>query len=378
MKFLEKYYKWFIAFVFAVAVIAVYKTFDNLSNITKAIGTVLGAFQPFVIGFVIAYLLNIPAKKIESLIAKAKNKHISGKARGLSILSVYVIGVIAVALILWALIPALYNNIMDLYRNFPSYMTHIQNTINNVEILKKIDLFGDKGLDLSNRIMSMFKSINWAQFGKYAQGVFGFTSQILNVFIAIISSIYMLLEKDKLYSGAKRLMGLIWKPATAGKVMEYARTVNEIFTNYLYSRLICCVVMAVVCSIVLSIMKVRYALILGIFIGAMDMIPYFGSIISCVVAILVTIITGGIWKAVWAGIVLLVLQQIDGNVLGPRIMGNSLEISPLLIILAVSVGGSLFGFIGMLISVPVVALINVIAGGYMRELEAKKEKKCEE
>ncbi len=378
MKFFEKYYKWFIAFIFAVAVIAVYKTFDNLSNITKAVGTVLGAFKPFVIGFVIAYLLNIPAKKIESFMAKSKNKVINKKARGLSILSVYVLGVIIVALILWALIPALYNNIMDLYRNFPSYMAHIQNTINNFEILKKLDLFGDNGLDLSNRIMSIFKSINWTQFGKYAQGVFGFTSQILNVFIAIISSIYMLLEKDALYRGVKRLMGLIWKPATVGKITEYARTVNEIFTNYLYSRLICCVVMAVVCSIVLSIMKVRYALILGIFIGAMDMIPYFGSIISCVVAILVTMITGGIWKAVWAGVVLLVLQQIDGNVLGPKIMGNSLEISPLLIILAVSVGGSLFGFIGMLISVPVVALINVIAGGYFKELEAKREKKCEE
>ena len=378
MKFFEKYYKWFIAFIFAVAVIAVYKTFDNLSNITKAVGTVLGAFKPFVIGFVIAYLLNIPAKKIESFMAKSKNKVINKKARGLSILSVYVLGVIIVALILWALIPALYNNIMDLYRNFPSYMAHIQNTINNFEILKKLDLFGDNGLDLSNRIMSIFKSINWTQFGKYAQGVFGFTSQLLNVFIAIISSIYMLLEKDALYKGVQRLMRIIWKRDTANKITEYARTVNEIFTNYLYSRLICCVVMAVVCSIVLSIMKVRYALILGIFIGAMDMIPYFGSIISCVVAILVTMITGGIWKAVWAGVVLLVLQQIDGNVLGPKIMGNSLEISPLLIILAVSVGGSLFGFIGMLISVPVVALINVIAGGYFKELEAKREKKCEE
>ena len=367
-----------IAFAFAVAVIAVYKTFDNISNILKAIGTVLGAFKPFVIGFVIAYLLNIPAKKIEKLIGKANNKHISSRARGLSILSVYVVALVAVALVLWALLPALYRNVIDLYNNFPTYAEIIQNKINNFELLKKLNLFGDEGLNLQSRIMSLFKSINWTQFGKYAQGVFGFTSQLLNVFIAIISSIYMLLEKDALYKGVQRLMRIIWKRDTANKITEYARTVNEIFTNYLYSRLICCVVMAVVCSIVLSIMRVRYALILGIFIGAMDMIPYFGSIISCVVAILVTMITGGIWKAVWAGVVLLVLQQIDGNVLGPKIMGHSLEISPLLIILAVSVGGSLFGFIGMLISVPVVALINVIAGGYVKELESKKKPKAEE
>ena len=91
----------------------------------------------------------------------------------------------------------------------------------------------------------------------------------------------------------------------------------------------CSVIMAVVCSIVLMIMNVKYALILGLFIGAMDMIPYFGSIISFVISLIVTFITGGVWKGVWTGVVLLVLQQIDGNLLGPKIMGNSLEIRPL-------------------------------------------------
>ena len=133
----------------------------------------------------------------------------------------------------------------------------------------------------------------------------------------------------------------------------------------------CSVIMAVVCSIVLMIMKVKYALILGLFIGAMDMIPYFGSIISFVISLIVTFITGGVWKGVWTGVVLLVLQQIDGNLLGPKIGGESLE-TTLWIIFAVTVGGALFGFMGMLFSVPVLAIIRAIMSDYFTAREMKK------
>ena len=134
----------------------------------------------------------------------------------------------------------------------------------------------------------------------------------------------------------------------------------------------CSIIMAVVCSIVLMIMNVKYALILGLFIGAMDMIPYFGSIISFVISLIVTFITGGVWKGVWTGVVLLVLQQIDGNLLGPKIMGDSLEIRPLWIIFAVTVGGALFGFMGMLFSVPALAIIRAIMSDYFTAREMKK------
>ena len=130
--------------------------------------------------------------------------------------------------------------------------------------------------------------------------------------------------------------------------------------------------MAIVCSVVLMVMKVKYALILGIFIGAMDMIPYFGSIISWVVATLIAFMTGGVWKGVWVAIILLVLQQFDGNILGPKVMGDSLEIRPLWIIFAVSVGGALFGFIGMLISVPIVAIMRVMGADFLKSKERTK------
>jgi predicted PurR-regulated permease PerM len=378
MKRFEKYYMWIVAFVFCIAVIAVYKTFDNLSHILNGIGVVLSAFKPFIIGFVIAYLLNIPATRIQLLLCKAKNNYLKTHSRGISILTVYLIAVIIFVLILGALIPALYKNIVDLYNNLPSYISTIENTLNNFEIVQKFNILGDKGIDLYAIATGMFNSVDMAQFSKYAQGVFNMTSGVLNMFISIVASVYMLLDKKKLTKGLLRIMSLFLKKTTVYSITVHARRINHIFTNYIYSRLICSAIMAIACAVVLTLLRVKYALILGLFVGVMDMIPYFGSIISSVISVLITFITGGLWKAIWSAVVLLVLQQLDGNLLGPKIMGDSLKISPLAIVLAVSVGGTLFGFLGMLLSVPVVAIIRAIVMEYIDEYEVKKKQTAED
>ena len=350
MKRFEKYYGWIIAFVFCVAVIAVYKTFDNFNNITQYLAKIFDAVKPFFIAFIIAYILNIPAKRMQKWLSKSKKSFIKKHTLG---------------------IPALYKNIMDLYNNLPNYITSFQDYINNFEIIKKSSLFAN-GIDLYSEMNKIVTSIDMSQFGKYAQGVYNMTTGLFDIFVAVIASIYMLIDKERLKKGIFRLMGIFLKEKRANSITEHAKRINDIFTNYLYSRLMCSIIMAVVCSIVLMIMNVKYALILGLFIGAMDMIPYFGSIISFVISLIVTFITGGVWKGVWTGIVLLVLQQIDGNLLGPKIMGDSLEIRPLWIIFAVTVGGALFGFMGMLFSVPVLAIIRAIMSDYFTAREMKK------
>lgn len=221
MKFFEKYSKWIAMFVFSVAVIAVYKTFDNLGNVLRGVGTVFSAFTPFVIGFVIAYLLNIPAVKIQSLLEKTKNQYVKKRARGISILIIYLIGLIIVALILGALIPALYKNFMDLYNNLPSYVLTIENTVNNLEIVKK--LVGEVNLDLSSMANSLLQSLDINQFGRYAQGVFSVTSGFVKVFIAIVASVYMLIDKKKLTAGIYRLIGIFFKENAASAIKTHAR-----------------------------------------------------------------------------------------------------------------------------------------------------------
>lgn len=370
MKKFEKYYGWIVAFIFCVAVIAVYKTFDNLSNITKYIGVIIDAIKPFISAFIIAYILNIPAKKLQKLLKKTKNQWITQHSVGISIFLIYVIAILILLFVLRMLIPAISKNILDLYNNSSHYIASFQNFINNFEIAKKLNL---SELDLNKTIMNFFESLGMLRVEMYVDGVFNVTTGILNTFIALIASVYMQLDKERLQKVIVRVMGIFFKGDRVESITLHTKRVNDIFVNYIYSRLMCSIIMAVVSSVVLSVMNVKYALILGIFVGSMDMIPYFGSIIASVITIAVCLITGGFWKGVWVAVALCILQQIDGNLIGPKIMSDSLEIRPLWIIFAVSVGGSLFGFFGMLLSVPVVAIIKAIASDYLSVKEEKKK-----
>ena len=282
---------------------------------------------------------------------------------------------IVVILALSVLVPALYRNIIDMYNNFPMYVNSIINKLNNMPFIQHLDL---RQFDAGKLLERFFGTFDMSQLGTYAQGVFNVTGGVFDGVVAVIASIYMLLDKERLQRLVVRILGSFLSEKALKSAVDHAKRWNGIFTNYIYARLVCCIVMAIVCSIVLTLMGVKYSLLLGLFIGAMDMIPYFGSIIACVVVILVALITGGFWNGLWVAVVLIVLQQLDGNILGPKVMGDSLEIRPIWVIFAVSVGGALFGFVGMLISVPVIAIIRVLLSDYITAREKKREAKREE
>ena len=110
----------------------------------------------------------------------------------------------------------------------------------------------------------------------------------------------------------------------------------------------------------MSLLKVKYAVLLGFLIGVLNIIPYFGAIIGVIISIIITIFTGGLGQAIWMALIVIVLQQIDANIINPKILGNSLNLSPILVIFAVTVGGTYFGVIGMFLGVPVIAFLKLI------------------
>ena len=125
----------------------------------------------------------------------------------------------------------------------------------------------------------------------------------------------------------------------------------------------------------MSIIGVKYAVLLGFMIGIFNLIPYFGAIIAVIIAALITLLTGGIWKAIIMVIVVTILQQIDANIINPKILGNSLKISPLLVIFSVAIGGAYFGFWGMFLSVPVIAVVKLLLTDYIEYKSKEKMKK---
>lgn len=375
---LKKHSKWATYFILGTALIAVYKTFDSLSALWSVVRSVFSAIMPFIIAFVIAYMLNIPTRKLKSLLEnKVKWKFANKHANGLSVAIVYVVFILVLIWLVGTIVPALLGDFLEIYQNIPQYAQEIVDFANKSEIAQKIG-FQPEALDLSTQLSKIVEDLLSSDIMKsgiktITSGVWSFASGFMDFFIALIASVYMLLDKERIVKSIYRLASKFNGGGKADAFIKRWSNVNEIFTQYVYSRLICCVVMAVACTLVLAIMGEKYALLLGIFIGFMDIIPYFGSIISWVVGLLIMVISGGWGHGIWCSAVILVMQQLDGNVLAPKVTGDRLEIRPLAIIIAVSVGGSLFGFAGMLISVPVVAILRAILTEFIDEKVSELE-----
>ena len=157
----------------------------------------------------------------------------------------------------------------------------------------------------------------------------------------------------------------MFKENTYKNLGRYFNRTNEIFFNFIAGQVIDGLVVGIITSIAMSMMGVKYAVPLGFMIGLFNLIPYFGAIIAVIIATLITFLTGGLTQAIFMVIVVTILQQIDANIINPKIIGNSLEISPLLVIFAVTVGGAYFGVWGMFLAVPIIAVIKVFITDYI-------------
>ena len=153
---------------------------------------------------------------------------------------------------------------------------------------------------------------------------------------------------------------------------KYFRESNEIFFRFVSSQILDGIIVGILTSIAMSVIGVKYAILLGFMIGLFNLIPYLGAIIAVVLAVIITIFTGGITQAIWMLVIVTILQQIDANIINPKIIGDSLEISPILIIFSVTVVGAYFGIIGMFLAVPIVTVIKLIIEDYIKYKEEIK------
>lgn len=362
----KKITKWLYWFLFAVAIILVYKTLDNFSAIGKWIKNLLDVLMPFLVGLLIAYLLYIPCRKVESLYKKSKKiKFFRKKARALSIFTVYLIILIILIISINYLLPIISNSIIDLASNIQGYYNSLMQNIDDLpqdSILKN-----EIVLDIIESVKSIdFKQyINMSKLAEYAKGVINVAGRILDFFVAIIVSVYLLLQRKEILEFIKKLGRATLKDKTYNNFGKYFNRTNNIFFNFLAGQLIDGIIIGIITSIAMSIIDVKYAILLGVMIGVFNLIPYFGAIIAVIIAALITLLTGGIWQAIIMVIVVTILQQIDANIINPKILGNSLKISPLLVIFAVAVGGAYFGVWGMFLSVPIIAVIKLLLTDYI-------------
>lgn len=357
--------KWLYWFVFAVAVIVVYKTLDNFKDITDWLKGILDVLMPFIVGIFISYILYIPCKKVENVYRKSKVKLIKKKARGLSVFTVYLIALILLTLAIQFIVPTLATSITDLANNLVGYYNNTMENLDNIpedSILRKIDI-GKIAESLSN--IKIEEIINIETIMEYAKGALGIATGIFDFFVSLIVSVYILIERTQILQFIKKLAGAIFKEKTYNAIGKYFNNTNAVFFKFLSSQLLDAIIVGILTSIAMMILGVKYAILLGFLIGLSNLIPYFGAIVGVGVSIIITIFTGGITQAIWLAVVVIILQQIDANIINPKIVGDSLKISPLLVIFAVTIGGAYFGMFGMFLAVPIFTVLKIFIEDYI-------------
>ena len=357
--------KWLYWFFLAIAIIAVYKTLDSLGYIFDFLGGFFHIIAPFLAGILIAYLFYIPARSIEGIIRKTEVKFVRKKARVISIALVYIIALLLLILIVQVILPVVLSSVGDLANNLQGYYSTAMYKLNNLpddSIIKK-DILAQAIDTLRNIDLKQY--LNIKDITQYAMGILSVAGSIFNIFVAIVVSIYLLAERREILVFIKKLAFVIFNKKAFESIGKYFNSTNQIFFNFIAGQLLDAVVVGTILSIAFSIMGLKYAPLLGFIIGLFNMIPYFGAIIGVVISALITLISGGVAQTVWMIIITIVLQQIDANIINPKILGNSLKISPLIVIAAVTIGGAYFGVIGMFLAVPVAVLVKLMVSDFI-------------
>ena len=364
--------RWFYWVSIGVVLIIIYKLLDNFSGIGNWFSNFLGVLAPFLEGILIAYILFIPCKKLENLISKSKIKFFKKHARGTSITLTYIIVLLLIVLFMTVIIPILAESIADLISNVQSYYNAVVSDSPDLTITPFIQE------NILKPVVDWIQNIDFESLftfdmiKEYLSSAMGFIRGIVNLFIAVICSVYILAQRNRIINFLNRFARAVLTEKEYKRYDKYFTSGNGIFFRYLSSQMLDGIIIAILTSIAMSIMGVKYSVLLGTLIGISNLIPYFGAIFGVGISIIITLLTGGWEQALIMAIVVIVLQQIDANLINPRITSSSLKVSPLLIMFAVTVGGAYGGVLGMFLAAPVFTLLKVIIDDYINSKNREK------
>lgn len=362
---------WIPAFLFIAAVIIFNKAVNILPAVFALLRILLGAAGPVIIGFIFAFVLFIPQNWLEKKLRAVKPRAFSGHARGWSVTVTYMLFLIVIGVFLSFIIPWIVKNLTDFVSNAQKYYDSGVNFVKQY-LDKDGRIFG---FDLLSALESfsmndLLKKLDLSQLSRWADGVFKVGSALFDFVVALIISVYMLLSREHLVRVVGKALTLLLPKKKVLQMYAYINRISSIFYSYIYSQLLDSMVVSLLMSVILLILGVPYAPLFGLLIGLCNLIPYFGAIISCGLVAVFELVTAGWIKALITLACVIAAQQFDANYMQPRIVGHTVGLRPIYVLVAITVFGSLFGFIGILIGVPIIATLRMIV------LDLLKIKEC--
>lgn len=382
-KLRQKFSRGMTFFVVIAASIIFYFALLRLPAISGVFKEIFHVLKPIVYGLGIAYLLNPIVKFVEAHLEPvlkkklSKPKQIHALARGAGIFAAVAVLLLVIIALFNMMIPELYRSIRDMVVTVPSQLNQMVDTIMEMNT---------KNTTLNQLLTNILKEAteyiqNWMRTDLLTQinvvmsnltvGVINIVSEFLNVVIGIIVSIYVLFSKEKFASQCKKGVYAIFKPSHANMILHLTIKSNEIFGGFIIGKIIDSVIIGVLCFIGLSVLNMPYTLLVSVIVGVTNVIPFFGPYIGAIPSAILIMLSDpkmGIYFIIFV----LVLQQLDGNIIGPKILGDSTGLSAFWVVFAILLGGGLFGFVGMILGVPTFAVIYYIVNMLVNHRLEKK------
>lgn len=356
--------------VIAAIVICIYIVLNNLPQLTGYLNGKIKVISPIIVGFMIAYILNIPMRFFELKVFD-KIKFVRKKKRGLALLSTLIICILLLIGFFSFVVPQLIQSAESLVDIIPTYIEKVTKLVDNLitkydfneNIMQKIQESGAMIIEyVSNLIMTLGTTLLDIS-SNVLSGVF-------NTVVSLVLAIYMLINKENLIRTIKKIVLAFVSSKIAGKIAYGAEITDHAFTGFVRGQLIEAFIIGITCFLGLTLFGFQYALLISVLVGVTNVIPIFGPFIGAVPSVII-LFTVSPSQAIWFIIFIIVLQQIEGNIIYPRVVGSSIGLSGFWVLTAVIVGNNLYGLLGIIIGIPIFATIYTL----MRKITDDRLKK---
>lgn len=343
----------------------------NFKNIISGGKNAIGIISPFIIGIAIAFILNLVMRIFEERVFKVldskRYSKYSSLKRPLSVALTFVVVFAAITGLIIFIIPQLIDSISTLTDTVPSYIRSFEELISqyvsNTEVLNTL---WNNFLSAWREILQFTGQIVVTSLSGVVNITVGFTSGLVNFVLSLIFSIYMLLNKERLQLGMKKVLYAFSKNNFADKIMYLGKVANESFSSYIGGQFIEAIIIGALCFIGMIILKMPYPLLISVLVAVTALIPIFGAFIGTIPSAFIILIIDPM-KALWFVIFIIVLQQIEGNLIYPKVVGSSVGLPPIWVMLAMLIGGNTFGLLGMLLGIPTFSVIYKISREYINK-----------
>lgn len=357
--------QWLIVLLVAILF---YVGLNHFDVVAVRIERFTGVLSPFIVGFAIAYLLNTPMCFFErKLFPNHRFKRV------LSILLVYVLAFAVVAVLLGLIVPQVVQSIKDLAGNMQTYMTSLDEMVQ--DLTEQFDLDADAINDVLGNFQNMMSNLSSKAAEVLPQLLdvgFAIGSGVISGITALISSIYMLAGKDRLVPQLKRLLYATVSKRRSDRLLQICGHANRVFVGFINGKIIDSAIIGVLCFILCAIFRIPYPMLVSVTVGVTNVIPFFGPIIGAIPCLFILVIVDP-WAALRFFALVIGLQQFDGNILGPKILGDSTGLSAIWVLISIVTCGGLFGFPGMILGVPTFAVLYALVREWVnKRLKTKR------